>query len=86
MASAYTMHLIAKAKNPQLPSDDELTDSLKELFATFFPGKIFNGPQPTEEGKLLFPVQLPDGSEHDIDDLSSGEKEVLYGYLPRVSD
>jgi AAA domain, putative AbiEii toxin, Type IV TA system len=26
-------------------------------------------------------VKLPNGSQHDIDELSSGEKEVLYGYL-----
>ena len=81
IASAYTRHLIAKAKNPEIQSEDSLTQTLKELFTTFFPGKEFLGPQPTEDGKLLFHVRLSNGSEHDIDELSSGEKEVLYGYL-----
>ena len=39
------------------------------------------GPIPTEEGGLSFPVQLENGRKHDIDELSSGEKEVLLGYL-----
>jgi AAA domain, putative AbiEii toxin, Type IV TA system/Protein of unknown function (DUF4435) len=30
---------------------------------------------------MSFPVLTPSGKSHDIDDLSSGEKEVLYGYL-----
>jgi len=33
------------------------------------------------KGSLIFPVFLDDGSSHDINELSSGEKEVLYGYL-----
>jgi hypothetical protein len=30
---------------------------------------------------LQFPVKLSNGAIHDLDELSSGEKEVLYGYL-----
>jgi predicted ATPase len=81
MGGAYVRHLLSKQADPNLPPDDSLTNTLKELFATFFPGKEFLGPQPTGDGKLLFPVKLPNGSQHDIDELSSGEKEVLYGYL-----
>ena len=58
-----------------------ITDTLQELFATFFPGKTFLGPVPTNDGNLGFPVQINDGSKHDINDLSSGEKEILFGYL-----
>ena len=58
-----------------------LTETLQELFATFFPGKTFLGPVPTRDGNLAFPVQIKDGSKHDINDLSSGEKEILFGYL-----
>ena len=58
-----------------------ITDTLQELFATFFPGKTFPGPVPTSDGNLGFPVQINDGSIHDINDLSSGEKEILFGYL-----
>lgn len=58
-----------------------LSDTLKELFRTFFPGKTFLGPIPTSEGTLEFPVELNGGGKHDINELSSGEKEVLFGYL-----
>jgi hypothetical protein len=81
MASAYIRHLLSKQADNTLSAHDSLTETMKELFTTFFPGKQFLGPQPTDEGGLLFQVRLADGSEHDIDDLSSGEKEVLYGYL-----
>lgn len=81
MAAAYVRHLIAVQAEPNLPADDALTSTLKELFTTFFPGKEFLGPRPTGDGRLLFPVRLANGGEHDIDELSSGEKEVLYGYL-----
>jgi predicted ATPase len=81
MAAAYVRHLIAARAEPGLQPDDALTTTLKELFVTFFPGKEFLGPQPTADGRLLFPVKLANGGVHDIDELSSGEKEVLYGYL-----
>jgi ABC-type iron transport system FetAB ATPase subunit len=81
LASEYVRHLLERERNPSAARDDSLTQTLKELFAAFFPGKQFQGPQPTADGRLLFPVRLANGSEHDIDDLSSGEKEVLYGYL-----
>jgi len=81
MAAGYIRHLLAKQADERISNDDSLTDALKELFATFFPGKEFLGPRPTVDGKLLFPVRTQSGAEHDIDDLSSGEKEVLYGYL-----
>ncbi len=81
MAGAYVRHLLAKQADPAATPDDTLTESLKELFTTFFPGKEFLGPKPTADGRLLFPVKLATGAEHDIDELSSGEKEVLYGYL-----
>ena len=58
-----------------------LTGTLQELFTTFFPGKTFLGPVPTIEGNLEFPVRIDNGSTHDINDLSSGEKEILFGYL-----
>ena len=58
-----------------------LADTLQELFNIFFPDKKFLGPQPTEDGSLSFPVEVEGGVTHDINDLSSGEKEVLFGYL-----
>jgi ABC-type lipoprotein export system ATPase subunit len=59
----------------------DLTNTLKILFKTFFPDKEFLGPQPQEDGKLHFPVKISDNAFHDLDELSSGEKEILYGYL-----
>ena len=80
MASVYVRQLLARDAGVQtVPNDLILT--LQELFATFFPGKEFLGPRPTADGRMGFPVRTASGEIHDIDDLSSGEKEVLYGYL-----
>jgi len=62
-------------------SSDYLSETLSELFSKFFPGKEFSGPIPSPSGTLDFPVKLESGAKHDIDDLSSGEKELLFGYL-----
>jgi predicted ATPase len=58
-----------------------LSQTLQELFESFFPEKKFGGPRPTADGSLAFPVMTASGTEHDLDELSSGEKEILYGYL-----
>ena len=57
-----------------------LINTLKELFQTFFPGKQFRGPKADHHGNITFPVTIG-VAEHDINELSSGEKEILYGYL-----
>ena len=71
--------LAEKAGVPEA-AQETLTSTLKELFFTFFPDKEFLGPQPTLDGALSFPVKTG-GSTHDLDELSAGEKEILYGYL-----
>ena len=63
------------------PTTQPLAETLQELFTIFFPDKKFLGPVPTEDGNLDFPVEIEDGSTHDMNDLSSGEKEILFGYL-----
>lgn len=80
MAAAYIRDLIAREVGQPL-ADKTLISTLKELFKEFFPGKEFKGPHPTTKGTLDFPVILSTGETHDIDELSSGEKEILYGYL-----
>jgi predicted ATPase len=80
MASAYVRQLLAREAGSDAGGND-LVKTLKELFSTFFPGKEFLGPQPMSDGRMTFPVRTASGSAHDIDDLSSGEKEILYGYL-----
>ena len=57
-----------------------LENTLKELFKTFFPGKEFGGAKADQHGNIKFPVKIGT-AEHDINELSSGEKEILYGYL-----
>lgn len=60
---------------------EPLLETLKELFRKFFPGKEFEGVKTNERGDLEFAVTVGDGKKHDINDLSSGEKEILFGYL-----
>ena len=84
MAAEFVKQSLREKRFGDDPSDKRtqpLTDTLQELFTTFFPGKTFLGPEPTTDGNLGFPVQISDGSTHDINDLSSGEKEILFGYL-----
>ena len=82
MAGNFIKELLAEKAEPnsQLVAGG-LSNTLKELFESFFPEKQFKGPQPTTGGSLSFPVMTPSGREHDLDELSSGEKEILYGYL-----
>ena len=84
MASEYVKQSLAEksaGSGASVGKTHLLTETLQELFTTFFPGKTFLGPVPTSGGNLEFPVQISDGSTHDINDLSSGEKEILFGYL-----
>lgn len=80
LASTYVRDLLAREAGTDV-SGSNLNEVLAELFQTFFPGKAYHGPRPMADGSVAFPVVLSSGAEHDIDDLSSGEKEVLYGYL-----
>ena len=85
MAANYIRDLIAEkaAEKAGVPAEQRpsIVQSLEELFRLFFPDKKFLGPQPTRSGRLTFNVRTATGAEHDLNDLSSGEKEVLYGYL-----
>jgi predicted ATPase len=81
MAASYVKEILAEQAGVPRAQQASLTNTLKELFETFFPDKKFLGPQPTAGGLLTFPVVTPKGRNHDLDDLSSGEKEILYGYL-----
>jgi predicted ATPase len=81
MAASYVKEILAEAAGVPRAQQSTLTNTLKDLFATFFPEKKFLGPQPTKDGRLLFPVETLGGNRHDLDELSAGEKEILYGYL-----
>jgi predicted ATPase len=84
LAASYLRHLIDKESGTAgagEAQEQDINETLKELFQTFFPDKAYEGVRPTPGGSLQFPVSLSTGEQHDIDDLSSGEKEILYGYL-----
>ncbi|TCO68937.1 AAA family ATPase [Rhodovulum euryhalinum] len=81
MAQSYIMEMLAERAGVEIEEKNTLKNTLDELFSNFFPGKKFIGATPTKDGALEFPVQLESGRQHDINELSSGEKEVLLGYL-----
>ncbi|TXN68624.1 AAA family ATPase [Methylobacterium sp. WL18] len=81
MAASYVKEILAEQAGVPRASQSTLSSTLKELFETFFPDKEFLGPAPKADGSLTFPVKTKDGNTHDLDELSSGEKEILYGYL-----
>lgn len=77
LGEEYISSILKKTDPEQAP----LQQSIKELFRTFFPGKRFVGVTLATDNSLSFPVRLSTGGGHDIDELSSGEKEIVYGYL-----
>ena len=81
LASAYIRGMIARDAGAKPSVGDDLNETLKDLFSTFFPEKEYLGARALVNGNLEFPVRLASGRTHDIDELSSGEKEILYGYL-----
>ena len=82
MAAEYVRQALREKMGNNNPEQTKnLSETLQELFKIFFPGKEFMGPTPTDDGNLNFPVKIEGGATHDINDLSSGEKEVLFGYL-----
>ncbi|NNJ27389.1 AAA family ATPase [Alienimonas chondri] len=85
MLAGYLRSLIAACRDDSSVQDEAtanlLIDSLKDLFQEFFEGKEFLGVRVATDGRFEFPVQMANGEEHDLDSLSSGEKEVLFGYL-----
>lgn len=80
LASTYVRELVAEKSGRTLEVSN-LNETLHELFQTFFPDKEYLGVQAMPNGGLTFPVRVKSGEVHDINELSSGEKEVLYGYL-----
>ena len=82
MATEYVLYALRQeGGNKSLQGRQLLSETLTELFHRFFPGKKFQGVTANEEGELEFAVTVPGGEKHDINELSSGEKEILFGYL-----
>ena len=80
MATEFVLQMM-REKSQQAGGDESLAETMKELFRRFFPGKEFHGVTTNERDELEFSVTVRDGNKHDINDLSSGEKEILFGYL-----
>ena len=71
---------IIRREAGEAEATEEMATAMREIFQDMIPDKAFQGPRPTREGRLEFNVRTG-LNEHDIDDLSSGEKEILFGYL-----
>ena len=80
LATDYIISVLASKAGAGIDAEAELTTTLQSIFAELIPGKVFKGPIPTAAGQLEFPVST-DGAVHDLNELSSGEKEVVFGYL-----
>lgn len=81
MATEYVIHALRQQGGNPLKGRELLSKTLQELFRKFFPGKEFQGVKANDQGELEFAVTVQGGDKHDINDLSSGEKEILFGYL-----
>lgn len=81
MATEYVIHALRQQGGNPLRGRELLSETLQELFHRFFPGKEFQGVTANDQGELEFAVTVQGGDKHDINDLSSGEKEILFGYL-----
>ena len=81
MATEYVIHALRQQGGNPLKGRELLSKTLQELFHRFFPGKEFQGVTANDQGELEFAVTVQGGDKHDINDLSSGEKEILFGYL-----
>ena len=81
MATEYVVHALRQQGGNPLRGRELLSKTLQELFHRFFPGKEFQGVTANDQGELEFAVTVQGGDKHDINDLSSGEKEILFGYL-----
>ena len=82
MASEYVRDILRRRTlGSQEVSSRGMIDEMRDLIKGFLKSKSFEGPTIGQTGEIAFPVVTSDGTVHDIDDLSSGEKEVVFGYL-----
>lgn len=81
MAAEYVLDMLRERAGAMPDEHQKLSTTLGELVKRFFPGKQFEGVTSNEAGELEFSVTVGGQQKHDINDLSSGEKEILFGYL-----
>ena len=80
MASEYIRSMLS-ARQQGGDTEQKMIREMSNLISDFLKGKTFEGPEVDGAKRIVFPVRTRDGAEHDIDDLSAGEKEVVFGYL-----
>lgn len=82
LASAYFREILTPALSSAIPASETAIDrGVKSLFRKLLPHKKYLGAQLCESGAIEFVVKNEAGATHDIDELSAGEKEILFGYL-----
>ena len=81
MAAEHVLDILREKAGASPDDHQKLSTTLDELVKKFFPGKKFEGVTSNEAGELEFSVTVGGDRKHDINDLSSGEKEILFGYL-----
>ena len=82
MATEFVLQMMREQSQPRSAgAGAPLAATMTELFRRFFPGKEFHGVTVNDRDELEFAVTVRDTNKHDINDLSSGEKEILFGYL-----
>ena len=84
MASEFVRDTLKQSNisnTDKLESRKTMISGMSELVGQFLQGKQFEGPKVDDNGGIVFPIKTLDGAEHDINELSSGEKEVVFGYL-----
>ena len=85
MATEYVLYSLQQQGGSTVSkiTREQLSDTLKELFRKFFPGKEFHGVTANEDGELEFEVTVKGSGKHDINDHSSGERKsclAIYVY------
>ena len=81
LASHTAYSALRKDLGVEDTEDSYFQESLTDLFQRFIPGKRYIGPDFDEQGNLDFFVETYEGFRHGINDLSSGEKQILFGYI-----
>lgn len=81
LANSYIRKLVCKDLGLKFSDETFFDESLAELFKKFIPGKKYKGASVDENKSITFDVVTDDGYQHDINELSSGEKEILFAYI-----
>lgn len=81
IANSYIRKLVCKDLGLAFGDETFFDESLADLFIKFIPGKKYKGASIDENKNITFDVVTDDGYKHDINELSSGEKEVLFAYV-----